>query len=305
MATLKHFPSSLKDWYNSANFWSHSTVYNTNTVVKIKDDWTIWWPYKCLNDTVSAYHPYGDIVNWEKIMYVEGDSIPSTFSSEIDPRIFDVRESSILKAETTFAAGGLNGAKLGQYNYSTKALEATYTITGNDATTSAGITENITGVTWSPTPNNGTFFLIELGGTIYTAFVYGTPSGYDLFGIKEVPYARALFQQIMPDQMFKLDHEPKVIKHTFGNGYVQIAPQGIKNDLRTFTATFGKLDAIDAESIRNFLKEHHSTPFWFMVPPPDWNRIACLCGKWDITYDQYKYATVNMSIEEISGWETY
>jgi len=97
-----------------------------------------------------------------------------------------------------------------------------------------------------------------------------------------------------PSYNLAISSEPRILSIEFGDGYQQIMPDGINNDLLQFTLTFDKRNVKEAAAIIHFFASKRGvSPFYFRVPEPYGITKKFICSTWSSTLvfdDHYSVA---------------
>lgn len=96
-----------------------------------------------------------------------------------------------------------------------------------------------------------------------------------------------------------LDEEPRLREASFGDGYVQRAPDGINNRPQKWELSFDDVDDVEADSMIAFLRTHNGvTPFNYW---PMWASAAIkvVCKRWRRTLgSKLRTSTITATFEQ-------
>lgn len=98
-----------------------------------------------------------------------------------------------------------------------------------------------------------------------------------------------------------MDRKPKVRNVKFGDGYEENAPDGINNDPRSFSVTFGKRSNDEIADIATFIEQKAklAQPFlWKPFPPFDTVGIF-ICRDWSFTADEFNSNAIHATLDEL------
>lgn len=91
--------------------------------------------------------------------------------------------------------------------------------------------------------------------------------------------------------------EPRVTTIKFGDGYEQRSPDGINNDLRTYSVTFRLLND-EAKRVDEFLTEHNGYKAFLWKNPVSNKTITVKCASWSSSKTN-KVTTITATFEQV------
>ena len=95
-----------------------------------------------------------------------------------------------------------------------------------------------------------------------------------------------------PDYTASVAHNPRLIKATFGDGYVQRAQDGINPDLKVWTLQFSNRTSAEGNAINSFLAGLKGVDS-FTWTDPDGATLSYVCESWNKSHPQYDAVTVS------------
>ena len=103
----------------------------------------------------------------------------------------------------------------------------------------------------------------------------------------------------VPSYSSSLKQAPKILEAKFGDGYEQVAYNGINYDPETWQLTFTNMAKADVDSIVSFFLTNNTatTPFDWTNP----NSVAgkYKCKEWNRTYNGYEHNNLTCVFEEV------
>jgi len=92
---------------------------------------------------------------------------------------------------------------------------------------------------------------------------------------------------------------PRVRKIQFGDGYFQIAPDGINTILMNLTLPFHNLDIGEYTAIIHFLRTRNGVESFVFVPPPPYNiQKLFKATEWNVTQNFYNNYDMDVTFVE-------
>lgn len=94
--------------------------------------------------------------------------------------------------------------------------------------------------------------------------------------------------------------EPRLRSIKFGDGYEQVAPDGINNNPHKFSVAFSKRTLAEASAILTFLEARKGAePFYWVAPAPFDDLILYRCKKWRYEAVEFNDHQVTADFEEV------
>lgn len=90
----------------------------------------------------------------------------------------------------------------------------------------------------------------------------------------------------LPEESLKVTVKPKVKVVMLGDGYEQRTPDGINNQLRSYSLQFSGTGQ-DIRAIDNFLTEHGAVTAFVWTPQDSGVMGVFKCEEWDLTINGY------------------
>ena len=101
-----------------------------------------------------------------------------------------------------------------------------------------------------------------------------------------------------PDYTSQGSHAPRVFGISFGDGYMQRAPNGLNPDLPTWDLTW-TTDATTAASIITFLKTQGGVTAFLWQGPEDSIQTLWICRKYGSQPSNYNKTIVTATFEQV------
>lgn len=99
-----------------------------------------------------------------------------------------------------------------------------------------------------------------------------------------------------------LSEEPRVLAAQFGDGYRQLAPDGLNTIPQSWSMVFNKVDDPIAAEMIEFLRAHKGTIPFSQVPLWATAAIAVTCGKWNrVQSDVVGQSTITATFDQWFG----
>lgn len=93
--------------------------------------------------------------------------------------------------------------------------------------------------------------------------------------------------------------KPRLRTITFGDGYEEVARDGINHNPRSFNLQFTKLTNVEAAAISDFLEARGGSESFLWTPWPPYDTIGLFrCKEWNNTPDEYNSVTITAVFEE-------
>jgi phage-related protein len=102
----------------------------------------------------------------------------------------------------------------------------------------------------------------------------------------------------LPSYSLSIDMSPRTQVIKFSNGYSQIIPDGINNNLITIDAQFNGRNVDEALAIVHFLSTRNGGTFLFTLPPPFGKKKRWKCLQFPISIDFYNNYSIKCLFEE-------
>lgn len=107
------------------------------------------------------------------------------------------------------------------------------------------------------------------------------------------------FPNIKPTYGSKYKTTCRVLKSSFGDGYVQRAPDGLNNVSKTMDFVWTGLTSANADRIIEFLEDQEgSTAFYFTLPRTT-TKLKWICSEWEYTWEEGEAATISATFEQV------
>lgn len=113
---------------------------------------------------------------------------------------------------------------------------------------------------------------------------------------------------ISPSYGSSCDEEARVAETSFGDGYAQVAPDGINSVARVWPLTFKNRSHDVVKAVRDFLRgtypyfsDRAPSDYFFWTPPApdDEAEVKVRCTVWKLTFDEYDVATLTCTFKEV------
>ena len=110
--------------------------------------------------------------------------------------------------------------------------------------------------------------------------------------------------QAIPDRMLKHNHNPRVLRAQFGDGYEQRLADGINNIAQTFTLRFNNRTDDDADDIMAFFEDKKGVTA-FDYTYPDTNEsggektIKVVCDNYALTFVNDDFSMVEATFKRV------
>lgn len=98
-----------------------------------------------------------------------------------------------------------------------------------------------------------------------------------------------------------LEEEPRALSAKFGDGYEQLAPDGLNDIVQMWPLQFNDIENAIASDMIDFLRSHRNTPFQYV---PLWSTtptvpIVVICRKWRRSQgNEWGYSSISCTFEQ-------
>ncbi|WP_337261182.1 MULTISPECIES: phage tail protein [unclassified Serratia (in: enterobacteria)] len=101
----------------------------------------------------------------------------------------------------------------------------------------------------------------------------------------------------IPEESLQVSVKPKVKVVSFGDGYEQRSPDGINNQLRSYSLQFSG-SAEDVRTIDQFLTEHGGAQAFSWLPPDTLKSALFKCEEWNLAVNGY-WNSLSATFQEV------